>query len=66
LSFAHWTWLPATIAAVEHAVINNFFWHERITETAWQFQAALEIRDRLSRRFRFNGARAHVDPETLC
>jgi len=28
---AHWTWLPATLAAVELAVVHNFFWHARWT-----------------------------------
>ena len=30
-SVAHWPWLPATIVAVELAVIHNFLWHERWT-----------------------------------
>jgi len=28
---AHWTWLPATLVAVELAVVHNFFWHARWT-----------------------------------
>ena len=28
-SVAHWPWLPATIVAVELAVVHNFLWHER-------------------------------------
>lgn len=28
---AGWTWLPATVAAVELAIVHNFFWHERVT-----------------------------------
>jgi putative flippase GtrA len=31
MSFAHWPWLPATIAAVELAIIHNFVWHRRVT-----------------------------------
>ncbi|HEV8346031.1 MAG TPA: GtrA family protein [Vicinamibacterales bacterium] len=30
-SLAHWPWLPATIVAVELAVVHNFVWHERVT-----------------------------------
>ena len=30
---AHWPWLPATIVAVELAVVHNFLWHERWTWT---------------------------------
>ena len=30
-AFAHWSWLPATIVAVEVAVAHNFLWHERVT-----------------------------------
>src|SRR6266850_7391971 len=30
-SVAHWPWLPATIVAVELAVVHNFIWHERVT-----------------------------------
>jgi putative flippase GtrA len=28
---AHWSWLPATVIAVEVAVAHNFLWHERVT-----------------------------------
>ncbi len=31
ISIAHWPWLPATIVAVELAVVHNFLWHERVT-----------------------------------
>ena len=31
MSLAHWPWLPATIVAVELAVVHNFIWHERFT-----------------------------------
>ena len=31
MSLAHWSWLPATAAAVELAVVHNFIWHERVT-----------------------------------
>lgn len=37
LSRAHWTWLPATIVAVELAIIHNFLWHRRWT---WRDRAA--------------------------
>lgn len=30
-SLAHWAWLPATLVAVELAVIHNYVWHERWT-----------------------------------
>jgi putative flippase GtrA len=30
-SLAHWSWLPATLLAVEIAVLHNFFWHQRWT-----------------------------------
>lgn len=30
-SLAGWPWLPATVAAVEVAVLHNFVWHERWT-----------------------------------
>jgi putative flippase GtrA len=30
-SLAHWMWLPATLVAVELAVVHNFLWHERWT-----------------------------------
>ena len=30
-SFAHWSWLPATLASVELAVIHNYLWHARWT-----------------------------------
>ena len=28
---AHWRWLPATLVAVEAAVVHNFLWHARTT-----------------------------------
>jgi putative flippase GtrA len=31
ISCARWPWLPATVVAVELAVIHNFLWHERVT-----------------------------------
>jgi putative flippase GtrA len=31
ITFAHWPWLPATIVAVQLAVVHNFLWHERWT-----------------------------------
>jgi putative flippase GtrA len=30
-SFAHWRWLPATMASVELAVVHNYLWHTRWT-----------------------------------
>jgi len=30
-SYAHWSWLPATLISVELAVLHNFLWHERWT-----------------------------------
>jgi putative flippase GtrA len=30
-TLAHWSWMPATIVAVEAAVVHNFLWHERVT-----------------------------------
>ena len=30
-ALGQWQWLPATIAAVELAVVHNFFWHDRWT-----------------------------------
>jgi putative flippase GtrA len=30
-SFAHWSWLPATLASVELAVVHNYLWHARWT-----------------------------------
>jgi putative flippase GtrA len=30
-SWAHWRWLPATLVAVELAVLHNFCWHARWT-----------------------------------
>ena len=27
----HWPYVPATLVAVESAILHNFFWHERIT-----------------------------------
>jgi putative flippase GtrA len=30
-SVGHWPWLPATIVAVELAVVHNFLWHDRWT-----------------------------------
>src|SRR5262249_26235441 len=34
---AHWTWPPATIAAVECAIVHNYWWHERWT---WRERSA--------------------------
>ena len=30
-SFAHWSWLPATVVSVELAVVHNYLWHARWT-----------------------------------
>lgn len=30
-SFARWSWLPATLASVELAVVHNYLWHARWT-----------------------------------
>jgi putative flippase GtrA len=40
MSVAHWTWLPATLVAVELAVLHNFCWHERWT---WRDQAVARV-----------------------
>jgi putative flippase GtrA len=48
-SLAHWPWLPATIVAVELAVVHNFIWHERVTWADRKFS-------RLARFVRFNVA----------
>jgi putative flippase GtrA len=40
MSVAHWTWLPATLVAVELAVLHNFFWHERWT---WRDQTVARV-----------------------
>jgi putative flippase GtrA len=36
-ALGQWQWLPATIAAVELAVVHNFFWHDRWTWPAGTF-----------------------------
>jgi putative flippase GtrA len=47
-SIANWTWLPATIVAVETAVIHNYLWHERWTWKERSGGTALSV-DRLAR-----------------
>lgn len=44
-------YLPATVLAVEAAVIHNFFWHERWT---WQDLPSASLMERLMRLVRFN------------
>ena len=46
-ALAQWSWLPATIVAVELAVVHNFIWHERVT---WADRRVA----RLARFVRFN------------
>jgi putative flippase GtrA len=31
MAVVHWPWLPATIVAVQLAIVHNFLWHERWT-----------------------------------
>lgn len=31
LTWFGWSWLPATVVAVECAIVHNFFWHRRVT-----------------------------------
>jgi len=50
-TLARWHWLPATLASVELAIVQNFFWHERWT---WGDRAASGAV--LSRFLRFNAA----------
>jgi putative flippase GtrA len=45
-SLAHWPWLPATIVAVELAVVHNFIWHERVT---WCDRTAFSSFERFAR-----------------
>jgi putative flippase GtrA len=40
MSVARWTWLPATLVAVELAVLHNFFWHEWWT---WRDQTVARV-----------------------
>ena len=59
MSVAHWTWLPATLVAVELAVLHNFFWHERWT---WRDQTGARIPSlaALQRLLRFHAANGVV------
>jgi putative flippase GtrA len=50
-SLARWHWLPATLAAVELAIVHNFLWHERWT---WSDRAPRGAM--LSRFLRFTAA----------
>ena len=49
-SLLHWPWLPATVVAVECAIVHNFLWHERWT---WSDRPGSS---RLARFARFNAA----------
>jgi putative flippase GtrA len=40
ISVVHWPWLPATIIAVQLAVVHNFLWHERWT---WRGRASASV-----------------------
>jgi putative flippase GtrA len=59
MSVAHWTWLPATLVAVELAVLHNFFWHERWT---WRDQTGARVPSlaALQRLLRFHAANGLV------
>ena len=59
MSVAHWAWLPATLVAVELAVLHNFFWHERWT---WRDQTLARIPSlgALHRLLRFHAANGLV------
>jgi putative flippase GtrA len=55
-AFARWSWLAATIAAVECAIVHNFVWHERWT---WADRGGRQSwRGRVARFGRFNAATA--------
>lgn len=59
MALARWTWLPATIVAVEIAVVHNFLWHERWTWRDRLASSAGHVRGAClsGRRFlRFNAA----------
>ena len=59
-AFARWPWLPATLVAVELAVVHNFFWHERWT---WMDRATIALPDpsaRFGRLLRFNAANGSI------
>jgi putative flippase GtrA len=52
----HWHYLPATVLAVEAAILHNFFWHQRWT---WKDRPAASVRAsavRLARFHLMNGA----------
>jgi putative flippase GtrA len=51
---AGWPWLPATIVAVELAVVHNFLWHDRWT---WRDRSDLPRRTRRTRRVNPEGNR---------
>jgi len=48
-ALGQWPWLPATIAAVELAVVHNFFWHNR-----WTWPAGKSCHSSLGRFVAFN------------
>ena len=41
-SVAHWPWLPATVVAVELAIVHNFVWHSRWTWSDRSTASAIE------------------------
>jgi putative flippase GtrA len=47
----HFDYLPATVLAVETAVIHNFLWHERFT---WRDRPSAHAKESLRRFLRFN------------
>jgi putative flippase GtrA len=60
VSLARWPWFPATLLAVELAILNNFLWHERFTwsdrTVAPEMSASRERLGRLARFHVANGA----------
>jgi len=56
VSVAGWRWLPATVVAVELAVIHNFFWHEHVTWRDRQAPPGFARLAAFSRFVRFNVA----------
>jgi putative flippase GtrA len=52
-SRAAWHWLPATVAAVEVAVVHNFVWHARWT---WRDRTNTGARAAMWRFAKFNGS----------
>jgi len=54
VSVAGWPWLPATVVAVELAIVHNFLWHERVTWRDRKGQPEASASARLARFARFN------------